>query len=51
MDIYDIDLTGTDPGLVYDWQDFETRDALDAEDPIDLREIVYGLPARPGVRR
>lgn len=48
---YDIDLSDTNPRLVYDWQDFETRDALDAERAVDVRAIMWELPARPGTLR
>lgn len=39
------------PDGEYDWQDFDTRDAIDAAAEDDLRETVFGLPARPGTRR
>ncbi|MGC5319343.1 hypothetical protein ACPXB5_11455 [Micromonospora arida] len=35
----------------YDWQDFDTRDAIDNANEDNLRAVVFGLPARPGTRR
>lgn len=46
---YDPDLSG--PDLDYDLLTFDQRDALDADAEAEARELLTGLPARPGVRR
>lgn len=37
--------------LDYDELDFDSRDEIDAQDYQDAREILTGLPARPGTLR
>lgn len=50
MFTYDPDaLPGTDVDL--DLLTFEERDVIDAAEEEQLRVLVTGLPARPGVRR
>lgn len=45
----DLDLPGSD--LDVDLLDFDSRDDLDSVAEMHLRELVTGLPARPGVIR
>ncbi|MEU4568637.1 hypothetical protein [Micromonospora sp. NPDC023956] len=35
----------------YDFVDFDERDARDEHKAQRVREVVFGLPARPGTRR
>ncbi|WP_229398115.1 hypothetical protein [Micromonospora okii] len=53
MDLFDFEAvrTADTGGEVYDRLDFEARDAVDADAAAHMREVVTGLPARPGVLR
>lgn len=42
---------GTPADVDADMLDYDDRDQLEAHDAVAVREIVTGLPARPGVIR